>query len=237
MEKRLQLTPVKMRQSNRQKGFSLNPLWTTQMDLTNRRQMKGWSRRSSQWSNSRFTWRLTSTLWHQNIARTSSSHARSYATRATKSEQELSQKDLQKQWLTWMTSVRQHTFSVLRTLLTLACNDGWIGLTGDISTAFLHAAAATADLYMYPPNNFYNPVRRTTSYGNCWKQSTDYGAVQKHGRNTWQKSFNRFDSPQHGWRLNPTSTWQKHASALSWPRSTTFSSWERNRPSTRSSRL
>ena len=27
----------------------------------------------------------------------------------------------------------------------------------DISTAFSHAAAATADLYMYPPNNFYNP--------------------------------------------------------------------------------
>ena len=48
-------------------------------------------------------------------------------------------------------------FCVLRTPLTLACNNGWIGLTGDISTAFLHAAAATADLYMYPPKEFYNP--------------------------------------------------------------------------------
>ena len=46
---------------------------------------------------------------------------------------------------------------MLRTLLTLACNNGWIGITGDISTAFLHAAAATADLYIYPPREFYNP--------------------------------------------------------------------------------
>ena len=46
---------------------------------------------------------------------------------------------------------------MLRTLLTLACTNRWIGLTGDISTAFLHAAAATADLYMYPPKEFYNP--------------------------------------------------------------------------------
>ena len=46
---------------------------------------------------------------------------------------------------------------VLRTLLTLACNKGWIGLTGDISTAFLHAGAATAHLYVYLPKEFYNP--------------------------------------------------------------------------------
>jgi hypothetical protein len=46
---------------------------------------------------------------------------------------------------------------VLRTFLTLACNNGWIGLTGDISTAFLHAGAATAHLYMYLPKEFYNP--------------------------------------------------------------------------------
>ena len=46
---------------------------------------------------------------------------------------------------------------VLRTLLTLACNNGWIGLTGDMSAAFLHAAAATTDLYLYPPKEFYKP--------------------------------------------------------------------------------
>ena len=58
--------------------------------------------------------------------------------------------------LGWHLRVNTH-FCVLRTLLTLACTNGWIGLTGDVSTAFLHAAAATADLYMYPPKEFYNP--------------------------------------------------------------------------------
>ena len=47
-------------------------------------------------------------------------------------------------------------FCVLRMLLVLALCNSWICLTGDISTAFLHAAAATADLFMYPPAEFYN---------------------------------------------------------------------------------
>ena len=41
-------------------------------------------------------------------------------------------------------------------LLVLALCNSWICLTGDISTAFLHAAAATADLFMHPPAEFYN---------------------------------------------------------------------------------
>ena len=50
-------------------------------------------------------------------------------------------------------------FCVLRTLLALSCNNNWIVKTGDISVAFLHAAAAAAaDLYMYPPREFYNPA-------------------------------------------------------------------------------
>ena len=41
-------------------------------------------------------------------------------------------------------------------LLVLAPCNNWICLTGDISTAFLHAAAAaTSDLVMYPPTEFY----------------------------------------------------------------------------------
>ena len=48
-------------------------------------------------------------------------------------------------------------FCVMRLLLTLAISFNWIVRTGDISTAFLHAKAATADLYMYPPAEFYNP--------------------------------------------------------------------------------
>jgi len=47
-------------------------------------------------------------------------------------------------------------FCVLRMLLVLARCNSWICLPGDISTAFLHAAAATADLFLYPPAEFYN---------------------------------------------------------------------------------
>eukprot|EP00435_Cladocopium_sp_Y103_P017749 s2691_g4.t1 len=53
-------------------------------------------------------------------------------------------------------------FCVLRTLLTICLNRGWIARTGDISTAFLHATAATADLYMYPPKEFYRPEDNIT---------------------------------------------------------------------------
>eukprot|EP00435_Cladocopium_sp_Y103_P063364 s1247_g25.t1 len=46
---------------------------------------------------------------------------------------------------------------VLRLLLTLALTFNWIVRTGDISTAFLHAKAATEELFMFPPTEFYNP--------------------------------------------------------------------------------
>ena len=48
-------------------------------------------------------------------------------------------------------------YSVLRLLLALTLNNNWTVRTGDISVAFLHAAAAaTDDLHMYPPTEFYN---------------------------------------------------------------------------------
>ena len=56
-------------------------------------------------------------------------------------------------------------YSVLRLLLTISLNNNWIVRTGDISVAFLHAAAAaTYDLHMYPPTEFYNK-----SDGIVWK--------------------------------------------------------------------
>ena len=58
------------------------------------------------------------------------------------------------------TSTRSTPQHQLRTLLALSLNNGWTVRTGDISVAFLHAAAAKAskaDLYMYPPKEFYNP--------------------------------------------------------------------------------
>jgi len=39
----------------------------------------------------------------------------------------------------------------------MALTFNWIVRTGDISTAFLHAKAATEDLFMFPPTGFYKP--------------------------------------------------------------------------------
>ena len=72
-------------------------------------------------------------------------------------------------------------FCVLRALLTLSCNNGWVVRTGDISTAFLHASAATQDLYMYPPREFYNPTDCVV-----WKlNKAIYGL--RSGPSAWQK--------------------------------------------------
>ena len=57
-------------------------------------------------------------------------------------------------------------YSVLRILLTLRLNNNWTVRTGDISVAFSHAAAATNDLHMYPPTEFYNKAD-----GIAWKLS------------------------------------------------------------------
>ena len=55
-------------------------------------------------------------------------------------------------------------YSVLRLLLAISLNNNWTLRTGEISVAFLHASAATSDLYMYPPTEFYNE-----SHGIIWK--------------------------------------------------------------------
>eukprot|EP00435_Cladocopium_sp_Y103_P066502 s684_g28.t1 len=74
-------------------------------------------------------------------------------------------------------------FCVLRTLLTLAGHNGRIDLTGDISTAFLHAAAATADLYMHPPKEFYKPEDNIV-----WKLlKAIYGYGLRSSPKAWQK--------------------------------------------------
>ena len=43
------------------------------------------------------------------------------------------------------------------TLANTSIVNNWIARTGDISTAFRHAKAATEDLFMFPPAEFYNP--------------------------------------------------------------------------------
>ena len=55
-------------------------------------------------------------------------------------------------------------FCILRILLTMAMAKQWTVKAGDISVAFLHANAATKDLYMWPPQEFYND-----SWQTVWK--------------------------------------------------------------------
>ena len=55
---------------------------------------------------------------------------------------------------------------------------------GDISTAFLHALAASAGLVLRPPEEFYTTP---TSCGDYIRLCTAYVARQKPGRNTWPR--------------------------------------------------
>ena len=70
---------------------------------------------------------------------------------------------------------------MLRTLLTLACTNGWIGLRGDMSTTCLHAEAATAELYMYPPKEFHNPKDNIV-----WKHLKAIYGLRRSAK-AWQK--------------------------------------------------
>ena len=51
-------------------------------------------------------------------------------------------------------------FCILRVLLTMALVYNWSVCTGDVSVAFLHAAAITHNLVMRPPHEFYNEEHR-----------------------------------------------------------------------------
>ena len=80
-------------------------------------------------------------------------------------------------------------FCVLRLLLTMSLVNNWKVKAGDISTAFLHAKAATDDLFMFPPTEFYNPEDQVV-----WKlNKAIYGlhssphAWQKHLAETLQQ--------------------------------------------------
>ena len=52
-------------------------------------------------------------------------------------------------------------FCILRIFLTMTMAKQWTVKAGDISVAFLYANAATKDLYMWPPQEFYNDSWQT----------------------------------------------------------------------------
>ena len=113
-------------------------------------------------------------------------------------------------------------FCVLRLLLTMSLSNRWIVRAGDISTAFLHAKAATDDLLVFPPTEFYNPEDQVV-----WKLNkaiyglrSSPGAWQKHLAETLQQlGMSRLASEPNVFKT----TGATHSSYAMW---TTSYSWE-----------
>ena len=76
-------------------------------------------------------------------------------------------------------------FAILRILLTMAQRNHWTIQAGDVSTAFLHAPAATDNLYMWPPPELYPSGHNTTT---VWKlNKAIYGL--RSSLKSWQDHF------------------------------------------------
>ena len=76
-------------------------------------------------------------------------------------------------------------FGILRILLTMAQHNHWTIQAGDVSTAFLHAPAATDNLYMWPPPELYPSGHNTTT---VWKlNKATYGL--RSSPKSWQDHF------------------------------------------------
>ena len=77
-------------------------------------------------------------------------------------------------------------FCVLKALLTICLNRGWIARTGDISTAYLHAAGATADLFIHESTKGVIPTRGQhqveTSESNLWAKKQPKRLAKPPGR-------------------------------------------------------
>ena len=76
-------------------------------------------------------------------------------------------------------------FGILRILLTMAQHNHWTIQAGDVSTAFLHAPAATDNLYMWPPPELYPSGHNTTT---VWKLNKAIYGLRSSPK-SWQDHF------------------------------------------------
>ena len=76
-------------------------------------------------------------------------------------------------------------FGILRILLTIAQHNHWTIQAGDVSTAFLHAPAATDNLYMWPPPELYPSGHNTTT---VWKLNKAIYGLRSSPK-SWQDHF------------------------------------------------
>ena len=82
---------------------------------------------------------------------------------------------------------RTPIFGILRILLTMAQRNHWTIQAGDVSTAFLHAPAATDNLYMWPPPELYPSGHNTTT---VWKLNKAIYGLRSSPK-SWQDHFAR----------------------------------------------
>ena len=76
-------------------------------------------------------------------------------------------------------------FGILRILLTMALHKQWTIRAGDVSTAFLHAPAATDNLYMWPPPELYPSGHNSTT---VWKLNKAIYGLRSSPK-SWQDHF------------------------------------------------
>ena len=76
-------------------------------------------------------------------------------------------------------------FGILRILLTMALHKQWTIQAGDVSTAFLHAPAATDNLYMWPPPELYPSGHNSTT---VWKLNKAIYGLRSSPK-SWQDHF------------------------------------------------
>ena len=76
-------------------------------------------------------------------------------------------------------------FGIFRILLTMAQHNHWTIQAGDASTAFLHAPAATDNLYMWPPPELYPSGHNTTT---VWKLNKAIYGLRSSPK-SWQDHF------------------------------------------------
>ena len=76
-------------------------------------------------------------------------------------------------------------FGILRILLTMAQHNHWTIQAGGVSTAFLHAPAATDNLYMWPPPELYPSGHNTTT---VWKLNKAIYGLRSSPK-SWQDHF------------------------------------------------
>jgi len=118
-------------------------------------------------------------------------------------------------------------FGILRTLLTIALMKQWIVRVGDISVAFLHALAASDNLYMWPYQACTRAGTTLQQSGSSRKHYTAFAAALRHVKISLLTYYNIYISQDWSANQMPSQTKSEQCSYLC--TLTTYYSWESHR--------